>query len=227
MIGIYLIQNTINGKSYVGKSIDISRRWSKHRSDTFNELSEVYNYPLYRAMRKYGIENFKFSVLEECSETELNEKEKYWISKFDTFNNGYNQTLGGELDHSKPIKITESQLDEIISLLKFSTISISNIAKQFSVGVDTISEINNGRTRIRVGETYPIRKRKLKFCKICGAKTKTTAGRCVKCARRATRKIDRPAKDTLLELLKNNSFVSVGKMFGVTDNAIRRWLGLK
>lgn len=51
---------------------------------------------LYKAFQKYGIENFIFEVLEECSILELSEKEKYYIEKFDTYFNGYNMTAGGE-----------------------------------------------------------------------------------------------------------------------------------
>lgn len=48
------------------------------------------------AFHKYGVDNFIFEVLEECKQEELNEKEQYWIKYFDTFENGYNLTLGGD-----------------------------------------------------------------------------------------------------------------------------------
>ena len=89
--GIYCIENLINGKRYVGQSIDVYRRWSSHR----NESVVSRDYFLYQAFRKYGIENFCFFILEECNEEALNEREIYWIKQFDTFNNGYNMTLGG------------------------------------------------------------------------------------------------------------------------------------
>lgn len=89
--GIYCIENLINGKRYVGQSIDIYRRWSSHK----NESSINRDFFLYQAFRKYGTENFHFYVLEECSKSSLNEREIYWIHKLDTFNNGYNMTIGG------------------------------------------------------------------------------------------------------------------------------------
>ena len=52
-------------------------------------------------MRKYGIENFTFSVIEECSQEQLNEREIYWIEYYDTYKNGYNSTLGG---YNTPLK---------------------------------------------------------------------------------------------------------------------------
>lgn len=89
MIGIYKITNKINNKSYIGQSINIERRWKEHQEP--GQTSVIHN-----AIIKYGVENFSFEILELCSYEELNEKEIYWISYFDTFNNGYNCTLGGD-----------------------------------------------------------------------------------------------------------------------------------
>lgn len=91
MIGIYLITNKVNGKKYVGQSIDIEKRWKDHIRD-----SKKSEYTIHKAIRKYGVENFEFSVLEECPVDKLDEREIYWISELDTYNNGYNMTLGGE-----------------------------------------------------------------------------------------------------------------------------------
>jgi group I intron endonuclease len=66
VIGIYKITNSINGKVYIGLSTNIEKRWNKHRSVMTNPKERNYKYPLYCAMRKYGIENFTFEVLEEC-----------------------------------------------------------------------------------------------------------------------------------------------------------------
>lgn len=98
--GIYKITNLVNGKVYIGQSIDIHRRWNNHKRKTFIKSDEQYNYPLYRAFRKYGLDNFSFEIIEECSEEELNKKEIYYIDLYRTYicwkdSNGYNQTLGG------------------------------------------------------------------------------------------------------------------------------------
>ena len=76
MIGIYLITNKVNGKKYVGQSIDIEERWKDHIW-----ASKKSKLLIYRAMRKYGIDNFDFSILEECSIDKLDEREIYWIKK--------------------------------------------------------------------------------------------------------------------------------------------------
>ena len=94
MIGIYKITNRINNHSYIGLSTDIEARWKQHK-DPYNWKREP-NKVLYQAMQKYGLKNFKFEVLEECTEAELGMKEKYYIALYDTFNHGYNSTSGGE-----------------------------------------------------------------------------------------------------------------------------------
>lgn len=91
--GIYGIHNLINGKWYVGQSVNIRARWNGHRSLlSHNEKESIH---LMRAWRKYGEDAFEWVVLEECSPDELDEKEVYWISQKDSYNNGYNCTIGG------------------------------------------------------------------------------------------------------------------------------------
>lgn len=92
MIGIYKITNTVNGKCYIGQSRDIEARWQKHLS----AYKSSPDWELYRAFKKYGISKFTFEIVEECQINELNEREIYWIAQYDSFNNGYNMTLGGE-----------------------------------------------------------------------------------------------------------------------------------
>ena len=93
--GIYKIINQINNKVYIGKAGNIERRWYEHRSDAKNPNK---TYHLYQAMRKYGLDNFIFEIIEECPPDNdiLSEREKYWINYYDSYNNGYNETLGGE-----------------------------------------------------------------------------------------------------------------------------------
>ena len=99
--GIYKITNQCNQKSYIGKSKDIQTRWRAHHTEPFNPNADMYNSLFYRAIRKYGIENFSFEIIELCPEEKLNEREIYWISYYNTYIkspncNGYNMTIGGE-----------------------------------------------------------------------------------------------------------------------------------
>lgn len=95
---IYQITNKLNGKIYIGKTLrTIEERWKEHCKDynkTYNEKR-----PLYDAIRKYGIQNFEISLVEEVDEKEINEKEKYWIELLGSFKYGYNATKGGDGKH--------------------------------------------------------------------------------------------------------------------------------
>ena len=96
MAFIYVITNDINGKQYVGKTnhSSIEERFKEHCKDSKRVRCE--KRPLYDAMNKYGIEHFQIKELEECSPEESSIKEIYWIGKLDTYQNGYNATLGGD-----------------------------------------------------------------------------------------------------------------------------------
>lgn len=93
MAHIYKITNILNDRSYVGKTIHSpEKRWKEHLYAAKTDVPMV----ICRAIRKYGEKNFKFEVIEECLLEEINLKETYWIKKLDTFENGYNSTLGGD-----------------------------------------------------------------------------------------------------------------------------------
>ena len=106
--GIYVITNTINNKQYVGLSKNCYKRWADHYSKcyTSNKEDDIEKV-LYKAMRKYGRENFTFQIIEECPEEQLSDREKYWIEKLDTYHKGYNETPGGETSGTKNIHLGE------------------------------------------------------------------------------------------------------------------------
>ena len=88
MVGIYKITNKINNKCYIGYSNNIEKRWCSHRANPKNlELKQD--------MEKFGLHNFLFEVLEECSVNELPQKETYWIKYYDSYHTGYNMNSGG------------------------------------------------------------------------------------------------------------------------------------
>lgn len=92
---IYIITNKINDKVYIGKTDrTIDLRWKEHQ--TASRENSKKHYKLYAAMNKYGIENFFIGKIEECTTEMANEREKYWIERFDSYNKGYNMTLGGD-----------------------------------------------------------------------------------------------------------------------------------
>ena len=142
MIGIYKITNQINGKMYVGQSINIEQRWKKHCRVVSNDSnSPMKNYPLYQAMLKYGINNFSFEILEQCDISELNQKEQEWIAKLRTYinypdSNGYNLTIGGDGTR----KITLEEINNIYKKWN-EGLTVTEIAQQFSRDCGTVSTI--------------------------------------------------------------------------------------
>ena len=104
MAYIYSITNIINKKKYIGKTSqnDPQIRWKQHlqlarSKNNLNENNTAHTMPICRAISKYGEINFKFEVLEECTEESVNEREEYYIRKYNTADGaGYNCTYGGD-----------------------------------------------------------------------------------------------------------------------------------
>ena len=91
---IYKIENQINHKVYIGQTIkSLNKRFNQHKNNyTKPYFSQIH---LYRAFKKYGIENFSFEKIECVNDENLDEREKYWIAYYNSYENGYNSTLGG------------------------------------------------------------------------------------------------------------------------------------
>ena len=92
---VYKITNLVNHKVYIGQTYDFAQRKAGHlyaSKDLTNER------PLYRSMRKHGVENFSFDVIDECVDDLIDEREKFWISHYNSTNldKGYNLESGGK-----------------------------------------------------------------------------------------------------------------------------------
>ena len=130
---IYKITNLINHKIYIGLTTNtIEHRWKQHTNSA--DRPDAY-YLLYRAINKYGIENFKIEELEQCDNNLLKEREKYWIKKMDSFylnGYGYNMTYGGE-------GVTKYSNEQILNLWN-KGLKASEIAKELGAHPTTIGE---------------------------------------------------------------------------------------
>lgn len=94
--GIYYWKNLVNGKGYVGKTLNLQSRMNDYVKMRFKTQRAFY-----AAVKKYGLQNFTcYKVMDCCpSDVALNYWETYWIRELDTFadgGNGYNLTTGGE-----------------------------------------------------------------------------------------------------------------------------------
>ena len=139
MIGIYKITNSVNGKVYIGQSINISLRWEKERKGKSNDH-------LRNAFKKYGLDKFEFSIIAECGEPELNELEIYWIKHYDSTCNkyGYNKDAGG----SKGIPCLETRLK--------MSISAKNAIRP-PMGAETKLKLSITRTGMRFSDEIRLR----------------------------------------------------------------------
>lgn len=88
--GIYKITSP-TGKSYIGQSTDVTRRWKQYKALQCKTQTKLYN-----SLLSHGPEIHTFDVLEECKEEALNERELYWGDFFDSIKNGLNLTLGNQ-----------------------------------------------------------------------------------------------------------------------------------
>lgn len=107
---LYVIRNKINGKEYVGKTCSsMEKRFKEHIRDSRKERNQ--NRPLYRAFRKYGIENFEVSHIGTYPPDELEKKEIEEILRRNTYHYGYNATFGG--DGKRRVKLNPEDVYQV------------------------------------------------------------------------------------------------------------------
>jgi group I intron endonuclease len=182
IVGIYKITNQINGKAYVGQATNIRRRWNKHKSNAFNQNSDSYDSAICCAIRRHGVDNFIFEIIEECSANELDQREIYWIDYYDTYHKGYNETLGGGGSKKEPDKRALG----IINDLETTKMTHKEIAEKWDVSKTTVDNINTGRTYYQENRKYPIQEYEMNrkgeyYCVICGKEIGKRSTYCFEC----------------------------------------------
>ena len=189
---------------YVGQTVNLKNRHYRHiKIDPWDCTLVEYNYPLSRGVRKYGEDGYELIVLEEVEDIEkLNEREIYYIKKFNTYYDGYNQTIGGS---NRVMPTYEDDLiDVVISLLKDHSIKFEDISKQTGLSLTHIYNINSGERRKRVSENYPIRPSNIKGTR--GLKFSQ----------------DEVIKIHELLLTSNRTMKDIAKEYGCNDATIRK-----
>ena len=224
VIGIYKITNKLNNKVYIGQSIHIYRRWSEHCQPSTTSL-------IGKAIQKYGKENFIFEILEEVSNVNtLTQKESEYIKLYNSITpNGYNIIEESETNPSSYSLYDKQVFCEIVDLIINTDITFEEIAKKYNLNKRTITRINNGHTHKQENLIYPLRNttilpKQIFYCIDCGKIISQGATRCDACSRVSKRYItNRPTREELKNLIRNKPFTKIGKMFNISDNAVRKW----
>lgn len=114
--GIYCIENTRDGKKYIGKSKNVYKRIHQHKYDILNDRYRNENEYFRRAVKKYGIDSFVYYVLEEVDIHKLSSREIYWMEKCQSLerSKGYNLRK----DSSSGMEVSKSTSDKISRRLK-------------------------------------------------------------------------------------------------------------
>lgn len=137
--GIYCIENKIDGKKYIGQSVDIESRWYRHKYEL--NAKQHFNSYLQNAWNKYGEDNFNFYIIELCKVELLDEREEYYIDFYKTLdrNVGYNMTAGG---HSN--KYINDEISAKISKALMGHVVSSESRLKISLHHADVSGKNNG-----------------------------------------------------------------------------------
>ena len=150
---IYMLKNKVNNKMYIGQTMrDLNVRIERHIKDAKygSDLA------IHRAIRKYGIDNFDIIVLEkDISEEKLNEREIYFIKKYNSVKLGYNLSYGG--DGGKATRYSDEQILEVKKLLRDTDLAATEISRKTGVSIYMVRDINRGKSLLTKDFPTPIR----------------------------------------------------------------------
>lgn len=136
---IYLITNDVNSKVYVGQTVQtLNKRFNGHCCYSKSDRSA--NMYIKRAIHKYGRDKFHISLIEDCPINLLNNREKYWIDFYDSYNNGYNLTKGGQESNYFNLHKLEDNIDLLKFeqyILEFKPLAIE-VAKHFGISKSSV-----------------------------------------------------------------------------------------
>lgn len=134
---IYIIKNDINDKVYIGQTTQGSEvRFKQHIKLLKSNEKQL----IHKAIKKYGKEHFYFEILESdiCIES-LDDREEYWIAKYDSVDKGYNLCNGGHQTRKPVSSILIEKGQEIIDKYINQDISVRELEKQYGLSHGAIS----------------------------------------------------------------------------------------
>lgn len=203
--GIYLIENRLTGKAYVGKSVDILARWEQHMDAARLHKQD---YDFYHDLEK--VEDFSFSILERCPEEQLSEREHFYIEQLQTKSCGYNQVSA--IDQRKiESHLLDERIYEAIRLLEETSLFYKDIAERTGLTENTVANINRCKSHLEYHSyTNNIRLE-------CGKKQYLDIGE-----NNPRSKLTEEQVKQIIELLKTSNLTAeqIGQRFGVTKSAI-------
>lgn len=138
---IYKITNKVNGKLYIGQTTQtLKERFQRHCWGVSLNDKYHFNMAIKQAIKKYGKENFTIELIEEVEVGKLNEREIYWISFYDSYNKGYNCTLGGQDGATRACKLSLLEENEVIEA-KYLGFSSKEIGEVYNIDKGTVHNI--------------------------------------------------------------------------------------
>lgn len=150
------VKKETNEYKYIGQTNNLSFRIWQHKYDSYRKGRKEYEYPLSRALRKYGEDAFEIKILEKnLTEEEADVREIYWIRYYDTCFKGYNQNTGGNAWWKSGEKFSYEIIIYAKDLIKKGT-PFKEISSQTGISIPHLSSINTGKRYFDETEQYPL-----------------------------------------------------------------------
>ncbi len=159
IVGIYKITNLIDGKVYIGQTVNYNKRKKRHLSSLEN--GNHHNEHLQRAFDKYGRDSFKIELIKKCNIEELDKLERYYIKELDACNHdkGYNMMYGGQRyrNFTKEVRLKMSEEGKGRKFTNEHKKKISLAQKGKVISQESIDKANATKKKLRVhcGEKNP------------------------------------------------------------------------
>lgn len=157
MVYIYCYKNLKNKRRFVGQSKNIDKTQELIWYSANNIKSPLYYFPLQKAIRKEGIENFEITILDRCDESVAAAKENMWIDRMKGSRErerGYNKTFNGG-GFQDIYELSENEIKQIQAAIA-SGMEWEVVYLYFHITFQQIEQINNGELFFDEDEDYPL-----------------------------------------------------------------------